>query len=228
MSFWLRRAARALGLENRPPSYWERFASRPLKADAWVDDLLRWAVLGRLGQVRPLLAARADEYRTSVGTGGAPNIHLHAQALAIDWLVSGAFDKDAAVKLAVANPPLDEDDAWREVDWFSLLQPNAETAARYAAWGTCVHREKKQGAGGDGNTAEVIHRNVALFNLVSTLRFGDTLCHAAEGAAAFDNYLSATLDYYRVIDAIFAITVRAALFAPNTAPKVALRWLKVT
>jgi hypothetical protein len=77
----------------------------------------------------------------------------------------------------------------------------------------------------------VIHRDVALFNLVnlvSALRFGDTLCDPAEGAAAFERYIDATLDFYHVVDAVLAVTVRAALFVPKIAPQIALRWLKVT
>jgi hypothetical protein len=227
MSFWLRRVARLVGLEEGEPSYWERFASKPLKADASSEDLLRWAVLGKLDRVRPGLLAYADELRASVGMGGVPNIHLHARALALDWLVRGVFDHTAAIKLASANPS-DDDDPWQEIDWFNVLRPNAETAARFAGWGERVQREKKRGARGDGNTQEVIYRNVERFNLVSSLRFGDTLCDGAEGAAAFERYLSATLDFYEVVDAVLAITVRAALFAPNTAPQIALRWLKVT
>jgi hypothetical protein len=216
-----------VGIEAGEPSYWERFASTPLKADARSEDLLRWAVLGDLDRVRPGLETCASELRTSVGMGGAPNIHLHAQALAIDWLVRGLFDRIAAVELASANPP-DDDDPWQEVDWFNLLRPNAETAARFAGWGERVQREKKRGTRGDGDTQEEIYRNVERFNLVSSLRFGDTLCGVADGAAAFERYLSATLDFYEVVDAVLAITVRAALFAPNTAPRIALRWLKVT
>ncbi len=228
MNLWLRRFTRSLGLEKAEPSYWERFASSKLRPDASLDDLLRWAVLGKLNHVRPLLSARADELRKSVGMGGVPNARLHTQALAIDWLVSGAFDKARAIELATTHPPLDEDAAWREVDWFNLLRPSAETAARFAGFGARVQRKKKRGGGGDGDTEEAIHRDGALFNLVASLRFGDTLCDPTEGAAAFDTYLNATLDFYYVVEAVLAITVRAALFAPPTPPHAALRWLKVS
>ena len=160
--------------------------------------------------------------------GGVPNTHLHAQALAIDWLVRGVFEQAGAIELAVAHPPLDDDDAWRPVDWFNLLRPNAETVARFAGFGKLVQRRKKRGAQGDGDTQEVIHRDVELFNLVSSLRSGDTLCDPAEGDAAFERYIEATLDFYHVVDAVLAVTVRAALFAPTTAPQAALRWLKVS
>jgi hypothetical protein len=153
MSFWLRRAARMVGLEKGTPSYWEQFASGRLNTDASSEDLLRWAVLGQMDRVRPFLAARADALRTSVGMGGVPNTHLHAQALAIDWLVRGVFEQAKAIELAIAHPPLDDDDAWQEVDWFNLLRPNAETAARFAGFGKLVQRQKKRGPG-----ATVIHR----------------------------------------------------------------------
>jgi hypothetical protein len=228
VSLWLRRLARRVGIHTREPSYWEQFASRPLRTDASAEDLLRWAILGELDRVRSRLAARADELRTSVGMGGHPNIHLHAQALAIDWLVRGVFDHAAAIALAVDNPPLDEDSAWREVDWFNLLRPTAETASRFAGFGKLVRREKKRGARGDGDALEVIERDAAMLGLVSTVRCADTLCAPDVGSAAFERYLEATLDFYHVVDAIFAITLRAALFAPSTPPQAALRWLRVT